>query len=93
MGGGFKRCNSHLTAYITVLKFLQVSVKSITHFKIVIVLYMPVVFLSTANTISLIRVNTVCYVCIKQPDVAIIDSFIKTTFTGVNGLNIINNYI
>ena len=35
-------------AYISALKFLQVSVKSITHFKIVIALYMPVLFLSTA---------------------------------------------
>ena len=43
-GGGFKRCNSHVMAYISVLKFLQVSVISITHFKIVIVLYMPVFF-------------------------------------------------
>ena len=40
--------NSHMTAYISVLKFLQVSVKSITHFKIAIALYMPVLFLSTA---------------------------------------------
>ena len=47
-GGEFKRCNSHVTAYIYVLKFLQVSVKSITHFKIAIALYMPVLFLSTA---------------------------------------------
>ena len=47
-GGKFKRCNSHMTAYISVLKFLQVSVKSITHFKIAIALYMPVLFLSTA---------------------------------------------
>ena len=46
-GGEFKRCNSHVTAYISVLKFLQVSVKSITHFKIAIALYMPVLFLST----------------------------------------------
>ena len=46
--GKFKRCNSHVTAYISVLKLLQVSVKSITHFKIVIALYMPVLFLSTA---------------------------------------------
>ena len=37
-----------MTAYISVLKFLQVSVKSIAHFKIVIALYMPVLFLSTA---------------------------------------------
>ena len=37
-----------MTAYIYVLKFLQVSVKSITSFKIVIALYMPVLFLSTA---------------------------------------------
>ena len=35
-GGEFKWCNSHVTAYISVLNFLQVSVKSITHFKIVI---------------------------------------------------------
>ena len=35
-GGKFKWCNSHVTAYISVLKFLQVSVKSITNFKIVI---------------------------------------------------------
>ena len=41
-GGGFKRCNSHVAAYISELKFLQVSVKSITHLKIVIALYMPV---------------------------------------------------
>ena len=39
----FKRCNSHVTANISVLKFLQVSVKSITYiFKIVIALYMTV---------------------------------------------------
>ena len=31
-------------AYISVLKFLQVSVKSITHFKIVIALYKSVLF-------------------------------------------------
>ena len=37
------------TVYISVLKFLQVKIKSITHFKIVIALYMPVLFLSTAN--------------------------------------------
>ena len=37
-----------MTAYISVLKFLQVSVKSITHFKIVIALYMSVLFLSAA---------------------------------------------
>ena len=37
--GGFKRCNSHATALISVFKFLQVSVKSITHFKSVIALY------------------------------------------------------
>ena len=35
-------------ANISVLKFLQVSVKSMTHFKILIDLYMPVLFLSTA---------------------------------------------
>ena len=37
--GEFKRCNSHVTAYISVLKFLQVSVKNITHFKSAIALY------------------------------------------------------
>ena len=37
-----------MKAYISVLKFLQVSAKSIAHFKIVIALYMPVLFLSTA---------------------------------------------
>ena len=41
-GGEFKRCNSHVMAYISVLKFLQVSVESITHFKSVIVLYKSV---------------------------------------------------
>ena len=34
--------------YISVLKFLQVIVKSITYFKIVIALYMTILFLSTA---------------------------------------------
>ena len=38
----FKRCNSHVTAYISELKILQVSVESNTHFKIVIALYMTV---------------------------------------------------
>ena len=38
----FKRCNSHVTVYISVLKILQVGVKSITHFKIVIALYITV---------------------------------------------------
>ena len=37
-----------MTAYISVLEFLQVNVKSITHFKIVIALYMQVLFLNTA---------------------------------------------
>ena len=38
---GFLKSGGNL-AYISVLKFLQVSVISITHFKIVIVLYMLV---------------------------------------------------
>ena len=44
--GEFKRCNSNVMAYISVLKFLQVSVKSITQFKSVIALYKSVLFLS-----------------------------------------------
>ena len=60
-GGGFKRCNSHAMAYISVLKFLQVSAKSITHFKIVIALYMPVLFFKhyhSVDSIDSISVNT-----------------------------------
>ena len=47
-GGNLNGVTAIVTAYISVLKFLQVSVKSITHFKIVIALYMSVLFLSTA---------------------------------------------
>ena len=42
-------CNNFSTQYyISVLKFLQVSVKSNTHFKSVIALYKSVLFLSSA---------------------------------------------
>ena len=54
-GGGFKRCNSHVTAYKSVLKFLQVSVKSITHFKTVIALYMPVLFFKHCHLVDRIH--------------------------------------
>ena len=55
-GGELKRCNGHVTAYISVLKFLQVSVKSITHFKIVIALYMPVLFFKHCHSVD--RINS-----------------------------------
>ena len=51
-GGEFKTCNSHVTAYISVLNFLQVCVKSITYFKIVIALYMAVVFLKHCHSVD-----------------------------------------
>ena len=41
-----------MTAYISVLKFLQVRVKSITHFKIVIALYMPVSFFKLCHSVD-----------------------------------------
>ena len=59
--GELKRCNSHVTAYKSVLKFLQVSVKSITYFKIVIALYMPVLFFKhchLVDSIDAISVDT-----------------------------------
>ena len=59
--GGCKCCKSHMTAYISVLKIQQVSVKSITHFKIVIALYMPVLFFKhchSVDSIDSISVNT-----------------------------------
>ena len=47
-----------------------------------------------SNTISLIRVNTVCYVCkdisTKTAWCGYYGQFYKTTFTVVNSLNIIN---
>ena len=59
--GELKRCNSHVAAYISVLKFLKVSVKSITHFKIVIALYMPFLFFKhchSVDSIDSINVDT-----------------------------------
>ena len=50
-----------MTAYISVLKFLQVSAKSITHFKIAIALYMPVLFFKHCHLVEItdsISVNT-----------------------------------
>ena len=52
MGGGFKQCNSHVTAYIALLKFLQVSVISITHFNSVIALYMPVLLFKHCHSVE-----------------------------------------
>ena len=59
-GGNFKRCNSHVTTYISVLKFLQVSVKSITHFKSVIASYKSVLVFKhchSVDSIDSIRVD------------------------------------
>ena len=39
-------------AYISVLKFLQVCVKSIIHFKIVIALYVPVLFFKHCHSVE-----------------------------------------
>ena len=96
------------------LNFYRVSVKSITHFKIVIALYIPALpfrwkyrfnlcrhISNWSITISLIQVNTVCYVCIRTISIKTAwcdyyGQFYKTSFTVVNGLNIINyicNYI
>ena len=50
--GGFKQCNSHVMAYIALLKFLQVSVTSITHFNSVIALYMPVLLFKHCHSVE-----------------------------------------
>ena len=52
IAGEFKWCNSHVTAYISVLKFLQVSVKNITRFKTVIALHMPVLFFKHCHSVE-----------------------------------------
>ena len=60
-GGGFKQCNSHVMAYIALLKFLQVSVISITHFNSVIALYIPVLLFKHCHSVEifdLISVDT-----------------------------------
>ena len=51
-GGGFKQCNSHVTAYIALLKFLQVSVISITHFNSMIALNMPVLLFKHCHSVE-----------------------------------------
>ena len=59
-GGEFKPCNSHVMAYISVLKFLQVSVKSITYFKRVTALYKSVLLFKhchSVDSINSIRVD------------------------------------
>ena len=48
-----------MTAYIFVLKFLQVCVKSFTHLKSVIALYKSVLFLSTASKLIVSDSNSV----------------------------------
>ena len=52
--GEFKRCKSHVTAYISALKFLQVSVKSIIYFKSVIALYKSVLFFKLCHSVDCI---------------------------------------
>ena len=51
-GVGFKQCNSHVTAYIALLKFLQVSVISIIHFNSVIALYMQVLLFKHCHSVE-----------------------------------------
>ena len=50
--GEFKQCNSHVMAYIALLKFLQVSVISIIHFNSVIVWYMPVLLFKHCHSVE-----------------------------------------
>ena len=47
-GGEFIWCNSHVTAYKSVLKFLQVGVKSITNFK----MYKSVLFFKYCHSVD-----------------------------------------
>ena len=59
-GGEFKRCNSHVMAYISVRTFLQVCVKSIAHFKSVIALHVSFIFkhCHSVDSIDSISVDT-----------------------------------
>ena len=90
-----------MTAYIFALKFLQVSVKSIAHFKIMIALYMPVFFFKhchKVDSINSISVDTdptdVCKDIFYFNSVMLYyGQFYKSTFTVVKGLNIINYLI